>query len=46
MSDLTDDDRGRGMGIVVEYTGRKGKPQWVKPTRPVHMSVKPVTVYP
>jgi FtsP/CotA-like multicopper oxidase with cupredoxin domain len=31
MGDLADDDRGRGMGIVVEYGGRTGKPQWVKP---------------
>ena len=28
MGDLADDDRGRGMGIVVEYAGHKGKPQW------------------
>ena len=26
MGDLADDDRGHGMGIVVEYAGRKGKP--------------------
>jgi FtsP/CotA-like multicopper oxidase with cupredoxin domain len=31
MGDLADDDRGRGMGIVVEYAGQKGKPQWSKP---------------
>ena len=31
MGDLADDDRNRGMGIVVEYAGVKGKPQWVKP---------------
>ncbi|MGB6396629.1 MAG: copper oxidase, partial [Bradyrhizobium sp.] len=31
MGDLADDDRNRGMGIVVEYAGRKGKPQWIKP---------------
>ena len=31
MGDLADDDRGHGMGIVVEYAGQKGKPQWVKP---------------
>jgi FtsP/CotA-like multicopper oxidase with cupredoxin domain len=31
MGDLADDDRKRGMGIVVEYVGAKGKPQWVKP---------------
>jgi FtsP/CotA-like multicopper oxidase with cupredoxin domain len=33
MGDLADDDRHRGMGIVVEYTGSKGKPQWVAPPR-------------
>jgi FtsP/CotA-like multicopper oxidase with cupredoxin domain len=31
MGDLADDDRGHGMGIVVEYAGRTGKPQWTKP---------------
>ena len=31
MGDLADDDRRRGMGIVVEYAGRSGKPLWVKP---------------
>jgi FtsP/CotA-like multicopper oxidase with cupredoxin domain len=31
MGDLADDDRNRGMGIVVEYAGAKGKPQWMKP---------------
>ena len=31
MGDLADDDRGHGMGIVVEYAGRTGKPEWVKP---------------
>jgi FtsP/CotA-like multicopper oxidase with cupredoxin domain len=31
MGDLDDDDRRRGMGIVVEYVGRSGKPQWAKP---------------
>jgi FtsP/CotA-like multicopper oxidase with cupredoxin domain len=31
MGDLSDDDRQHGMGIVVEYSGRKGKPQWVAP---------------
>jgi FtsP/CotA-like multicopper oxidase with cupredoxin domain len=31
MGDLADDDRGHGMGIVVEYSGAKGKPQWAKP---------------
>ncbi|MEH2513742.1 FtsP/CotA-like multicopper oxidase with cupredoxin domain [Nitrobacteraceae bacterium AZCC 1564] len=31
MGDLADDDRKRGMGIVVEYAGAKGKPRWAKP---------------
>ena len=31
MGDLADDDRQHGMGIVVEYAGRTGKPQWVAP---------------
>ena len=31
MGDLMDDDRNRGMGIVVEYAGSRGKPQWIKP---------------
>jgi FtsP/CotA-like multicopper oxidase with cupredoxin domain len=31
MGDLDDDDRHHGMGIVVEYSGRAGKPQWVAP---------------
>jgi FtsP/CotA-like multicopper oxidase with cupredoxin domain len=31
MGDLSDDDRGHGMGIVIEYAGQKGKPQWLKP---------------
>lgn len=31
MGDLADDDRGKGMGIVVEYSGRTGKPKWIKP---------------
>jgi FtsP/CotA-like multicopper oxidase with cupredoxin domain len=31
MGDLMDDDRNRGMGIVVEYAGSSGKPQWIKP---------------
>ena len=26
MGDLSDDDRGHGMGVVVEYAGRQGKP--------------------
>jgi FtsP/CotA-like multicopper oxidase with cupredoxin domain len=31
LGDLADDDRSHGMGIVVEYAGRGGKPQWVAP---------------
>jgi FtsP/CotA-like multicopper oxidase with cupredoxin domain len=31
MGDLSDDDRRHGMGIVVEYAGHKGKPQWLPP---------------
>ena len=31
MGDLADDDRHHGMGIVIEYAGEKGKPQWVTP---------------
>lgn len=31
MGDLADDDRGHGMGIVVEYAGHKGKSVWVPP---------------
>ena len=31
LGDLADDDRTRGMGIVVEYAGHDGKPQWIKP---------------
>jgi FtsP/CotA-like multicopper oxidase with cupredoxin domain len=31
LGDLDPDDRGHGMGIVVEYAGRAGKPQWIAP---------------
>ncbi len=31
LGDLSDDDRGHGMGIVVEYAGARGKPVWQKP---------------
>ena len=31
LGDLSDDDREHGMGIVVEYAKRKGKPQWATP---------------
>lgn len=31
LGDLSDDDRGRGMGVVVEYAGHSGKPRWTAP---------------
>ena len=31
LGDLSDEDRRRGMGIVVEYAGRKGHPAWAAP---------------
>jgi FtsP/CotA-like multicopper oxidase with cupredoxin domain len=31
LGDTADDDRRHGMGIVVEYAGRTGKPQWIAP---------------
>jgi len=31
LGDTSNEDRGRGMGIVVEYADRKGKPQWQAP---------------
>lgn len=31
MGDLADDDRHHSMGIVVDYAGYKGKPQWLPP---------------
>jgi FtsP/CotA-like multicopper oxidase with cupredoxin domain len=31
MGDTADDDRNHGMGIVVEYAGRSGKPKWISP---------------
>ncbi len=33
MGDLSDDDRGHGMGLVVEYAGATGKPEWQAPPR-------------
>lgn len=33
MGDLADDDRRHGMGIVVEYAHRVGKPLWLPPPR-------------
>jgi FtsP/CotA-like multicopper oxidase with cupredoxin domain len=35
LGDLSDDDRGHGMGIVIEYAGYNGEPQWAKP-EPFH----------
>jgi len=37
MGDLADDDRARGMGIIVEYAGHKAKPVWIPP-KPFHWS--------
>ncbi len=31
LGDLDNDDRGHGMGIVVEYARRSGKPEWAAP---------------
>ncbi|HUL16304.1 MAG TPA: multicopper oxidase domain-containing protein [Terriglobales bacterium] len=31
LGDLADDDRHHGMGIVIEYASRSGKPQWISP---------------
>ncbi len=31
MGDLADDDRHRGMGVIVEYAGAKGKGRWIAP---------------
>lgn len=31
LGDLSDDDRGHGMGVVVEYAGASGAPTWAKP---------------
>jgi FtsP/CotA-like multicopper oxidase with cupredoxin domain len=33
MGDTADDDRHHGMGIVVEYAGRTGKPMWMTPPK-------------
>ncbi len=32
MGDTGDEDRRHGMGIVLEYAGRSGKPQWIAPS--------------
>jgi len=31
LGDLADDDRAHGMGVVIEYAGKTGKPVWTKP---------------
>lgn len=31
MGDLADEDRRRGMGIVIAYDGQRGKPRWIRP---------------
>ncbi|HTV57760.1 MAG TPA: multicopper oxidase domain-containing protein [Verrucomicrobiae bacterium] len=31
LGDLDNDDRGHGMGIVVEYANRAGNPEWIAP---------------
>lgn len=31
MGDLSDNDRGNGMGIVIEYADHKTKPKWIMP---------------
>jgi FtsP/CotA-like multicopper oxidase with cupredoxin domain len=31
MGDLDNDDRRHGMGVVIEYAGHSGKPQWLAP---------------
>jgi FtsP/CotA-like multicopper oxidase with cupredoxin domain len=33
LGDTDDDDRRHGMGIVVEYAGQQGKPQWIAPKK-------------
>jgi FtsP/CotA-like multicopper oxidase with cupredoxin domain len=33
LGDTADDDRGGGMGIVVEYAGASGRPRWIKPPK-------------
>ena len=41
MGDLADDDRGHGMGIVVEYAGRKGKAA-VEQAKAVPLGLQPI----
>jgi FtsP/CotA-like multicopper oxidase with cupredoxin domain len=31
LGDLDDDDRGHGMGVIVEYAGASSKPEWIAP---------------
>jgi FtsP/CotA-like multicopper oxidase with cupredoxin domain len=31
VGDLADDDRKRGMGVIIEYAGSGSEPKWVKP---------------
>jgi hypothetical protein len=33
LGDTADDDRGNGMGVVVEYAGAAGPPQWTAPAK-------------
>jgi FtsP/CotA-like multicopper oxidase with cupredoxin domain len=33
LGDLADDDRTRGMGVVIEYAGQTGAPAWVTPAK-------------
>ena len=33
LGDTSDDDRANGMGVVVEYRGASGPPQWTKPPK-------------
>jgi FtsP/CotA-like multicopper oxidase with cupredoxin domain len=33
LGDTSDDDRGAGMGIVVEYAGASGQPRWIRPAK-------------
>jgi FtsP/CotA-like multicopper oxidase with cupredoxin domain len=33
LGDFADDDRGHGMGIIIEYAGQNGKPQWTSRNR-------------
>jgi FtsP/CotA-like multicopper oxidase with cupredoxin domain len=42
LGDLSDDDRHAGMGIVVEYAGRTGEPQWAPPP-PFHWDYRVFT---